>query len=491
MSDSTREPRPAATLVLLRDGPQGAEVLLTERPRHLRFMGGATVFPGGAVAAADLDERWDGALEAPDPGTARLVDEDPRRARAAFVCALREAFEEVGLLLASGPGIPRPASHDAGRFLDACLADGTKLRADLLVHGGRWVTPMGAPVRFDAHFFLAEAPAGWSPKPDPDEVAGVRWATPARALEELAAGRAIMAPPTIEMLQRLSGAESAAAAMAAVAALPVGRPGVLSTRVSPLVHVVLAPNPGLMTGPGTNTYVVGTGPTFVIDPAVPDEHYVATVAGAAGEVEAILVTHRHGDHTGGVRALIDALGTSVPIRAWTGEPVDGLAPLPLADEEVLVAGGATLRTLHTPGHASDHVCFYLEGAATLFSGDCILGEGTAVIAPPDGDMGDYLASLHRLLDLHLDRIFPGHFRALSGGRAVVDGYIEHRKARERRIVSALENGVATLPEIVERAYEDTPAELHPAAAMSALAHLELLAREGRAESRDDRWSLRT
>jgi glyoxylase-like metal-dependent hydrolase (beta-lactamase superfamily II)/8-oxo-dGTP pyrophosphatase MutT (NUDIX family) len=491
MSDSTREPRPAATLVLLRDGPQGAEVLLTERPRHLRFMGGATVFPGGAVAAPDLDDRWDGALEPPAPAAVRLVDEDPRRATAAFVCALREAFEEVGLLLAAGPGIPRPASHDAGRFLDACLAGGTRLRADLLVPGGRWVTPMGAPVRFDAHFFLAEAPAGWSPEPDPDEVAGVRWATPAEALEELAAGRTIMAPPTIEMLQRLAGAESAAAAIAAVAALPVGQAGVLSTRVSPLVHVVLAPNPGLMTGPGTNTYVVGTGPTFVIDPAVPDEDYVATVAAAAGEVGAILVTHRHGDHTGGVRALIDALGTSVSVRAWTDQPLDGLIPTPLADEEILAAGGATLRALHTPGHASDHVCFYLEGAATLFSGDCILGEGTAVIAPPDGDMGDYLASLDRLRGLHLDRIFPGHFRALSGGRAVVDGYIEHRRVRERRIVAVLEQGAATLPEIVERAYDDTPAELHPVAAMSALAHLELLARGGRAESRDDRWSLKT
>ncbi|MDQ4025377.1 MAG: MBL fold metallo-hydrolase, partial [Actinomycetota bacterium] len=189
------------------------------------------------------------------------------------------------------------------------------------------------------------------------------------------------------------------------------------------------------------------------------------------------------------RALIDALGEDVPVRAWTGAPVDGIAPLPLADEESLDAGRAELRALHTPGHASDHVCFYLDGAATLFSGDCILGEGTAVIAPPDGDMGDYLASLERLRDLHLERIFPGHFRALSGGRAVVEGYIEHRRERERRIVAALEDGAITLPEVVARAYDDTPAELHPAAALSALAHLQLLEREGRAASRDDRWWL--
>jgi glyoxylase-like metal-dependent hydrolase (beta-lactamase superfamily II) len=263
----------------------------------------------------------------------------------------------------------------------------------------------------------------------------------------------------------------------------------LSTRVSPLVHVVLAPNPGLMTGPGTNTYVVGSGPTLVIDPAVPDEGYLDEVARVAGDVSAILVTHRHSDHTGGVAALGKRLGRPVPVRAWGPDAVDGVAPAPLADEEVVRAGAAELRTLHTPGHASDHVCFYLEGSATLFSGDNVLGEGTAVIAPPDGDMGDYLASLERLRSLHVDRIFPGHFRALNGGRDVVDGYIAHRRAREARIVAALEQGASTMDEIVERAYDDTPAELHPVAALSALAHLELLARGGRAVSEDHRWRL--
>ncbi|MFN2588548.1 MAG: MBL fold metallo-hydrolase [Actinomycetota bacterium] len=485
----TREPRPAATLVVLRDGPAGAEVLLTRRPRHLRFMGGATVFPGGAVANADLDPRWSDALVPPDPDFLGLVDEDERRARGAFVCALREAFEEVGLLLADGPPVPRPASHDAGRFLEACLAGGTVLRADALVPGGRWVTPLGSPVRFDAQFFLTTAPAGWMPEPDANEVAAVRWTTPETALADLAAGDALMAPPTIEMLRLLAGAATAAAAIEAVAAAPVGQARILSTRVSPLVHVVLAPNPGLMTGPGTNTYVVGTGPAFVVDPAVPDPGYVAAVAAAAGEVAAILVTHRHGDHIGGVRALIGALGRDVPVRAWTDAPLDGVTPRPLSEDETLVAGRAALRPLHTPGHASDHVCFYLDGAATLFSGDCILGEGTAVIAPPDGDMGAYLTSLERLRALHLERIFPGHFRPLDGGRAVVDAYLEHRRARERRIVEALEHGATTMPEIVARAYDDTPSELHAAAAMSALAHLELLEREGRVESTDHRWRL--
>ena len=479
MSVDTKAPRPAATLVVLRDGPGGVEVLLTVRPRHLRFMGGATVFPGGAVDSADGDPRWAEACASPA---------DPEL-RTACVCALREAFEEVGLLLAEGPAIPRSSSHDATRFLDACLAAGARLRADRLVPGGRWVTPSGSPVRFDALFFLTEAPAGWAPEPDPAEVESVRWATPREALEDLAAGAALMAPPTIEMLQRLDGVASVAAALDAVTETPVGTPGILSTRVSPLVHVVLAPNPGLMTGPGTNTYVVGSGPSIVVDPAVPDADYVGEVARAAGEVAAIVVTHRHSDHTGGVSALREALGAPVEIRARGSEPVDGLDPRPLEDGELLHAGGTELRAVFTPGHASDHVCLYSERTATLFSGDTILGEGTAVIAPPDGDMGDYLDSLARLRELHVERIFPGHFRALNGGRDVIDGYVAHRRRREQRIVDALSGGAATVEEIVERAYDDTPRELHPAAAMSALAHLELLEREGRATSVDHRWRL--
>jgi glyoxylase-like metal-dependent hydrolase (beta-lactamase superfamily II)/8-oxo-dGTP pyrophosphatase MutT (NUDIX family) len=491
MADSTTGPRPAATLVVLRDAPGGAKVLLTVRPTHLRFMGGATVFPGGAVAPPDRDPRWAAACVAPPDAALEAVDPEGRDALGAFVCALREAFEEVGLLLADGPRIPRPATHEPEQFLAACLERGVRLRTDRLAPAGRWVTPPGSPVRFDAHFFLAEAPEGWEPAPDPAEVARVRWATPAAALDELANGSAVMAPPTIEMLQRLAGAPTVAAAREVVAAAPVGSPRILSTRVSPLVHAVLAPNPGLMTGPGTNTYVVGSGEgCVVIDPAVADEEYVGTVAAVARGAAAILVTHRHGDHTGGVAALRRAMGRDLPVRAWGGDSVDGIDPLALEDGELLSAGAATLRALHTPGHASDHVCFYLEGAATLFSGDTILGEGTAVIAPPDGDMGDYLSSLERLRELHVERIFPGHFRPLSGGKDVVDGYLEHRRERERRIVGALEAGATTTDEVVARAYSDTPTELHPAAALSALAHLQLLERGGRVESADHRWRLR-
>jgi glyoxylase-like metal-dependent hydrolase (beta-lactamase superfamily II) len=126
-------------------------------------------------------------------------------------------------------------------------------------------------------------------------------------------------------------------------------------------------------------------------------------------------------------------------------------------------------------------------AASLFAGDNVLGEGTAVIAPPDGDMRAYMASLERLRSLELDRIFPGHFRPLDGGRAVIDGYIAHRRQREARILAALEDGPASMDEIVAIAYADTPAALHPVARYSAQAHLEMLESDGRARRIDDHW----
>lgn len=486
------EPRPAATVVVLRDSRQGLQVLLTVRPEHLRFMGGAVVFPGGAVATADLDPRWeDGSTRSRSETAAALGLDDPAAALGAFVCALREAYEEVGLLLATGPieRLTRADADDPGRFLERCLELRIVLATDRMVPAGRWVTPLGSPVRFDARFFLAEAPAGWGPAPDEREVAACRWATPAQALAELAAGETIMAPPTIEMLQRLDAHPDVAGALAALGQrATTGSPSLLTTRLSPLVQVVLAPNGGLMTGPGTNTYMVGTGPHVIVDPAVDDPSYLDAVYRAAGEVAAILITHRHPDHIGGVAALHTRTGA--PVRAFGEGDAGGVAVAPLHDDEVVAVPGIALRTLHTPGHARDHLCFYLEGAASLFSGDNILGEGTAVIAPPDGDMRAYLGSLERLRALHVDRIYPGHWRALHGGRAVIDTYIAHRHERAAAILNALAEGMAEVEEVVAHVYRDVPEQLHPVARFQVLAHLEMLEESGRVARRGERWAVK-
>ena len=469
-------PRPASTLVLLRQEAQGLELLLTTRPKHLRFMGGAAVFPGGGMAPADRDPRWQRMSTLDGDEAARLLGlDDPAEALGYFVCALRETFEEVGLLLADGRvgAVERDDADDGERFLAVCAAAGIRLRTDLLRPVGSWVTPLGAPVRFDTRFFVAKSPPEWQPDPDPREVERCWWSTAAEALDDLAGGRLMMAPPTIEMLQKLVGHATLEEIESSLASDLVGSAGsLISVRLSPLVHVVLAPNPGVMTGPGTNTYIVGSGPTCVIDPAVDDAGYLEEVAARAGDVREILVTHRHSDHVGGVAVLAERFGC--PVRAYGDRPAGGVDVTPVSDGEALGIGDNTLRALYTPGHASDHLCFHLEEAASLFAGDNILGEGTAVIAPPDGNMGAYLTSLRRLRDLHIDRIFPGHFRPLDGGRAVVEGYLAHREQRRQAVLAAVTAGASTPEEIVSIVYADTPEHLHPVAVLQVKSMLELL-----------------
>jgi len=482
-------PRPAATVVLLRTGPAGPEVLLTTRPKHLRFMGGAAVFPGGGVSAADLDPRWEAvsALTGGEAGAALDLAE-PLEALGYMVCALRETFEEVGLLLADGDAgsMTREDADDAATFLAACETRGLRLRTDLLVPAGRWVTPLGAPVRFDTRFFVTEAPPGWEPVPDPSEVDRCWWASPASALTQLAAGELMMAPPTIEMLQRLDGRASVGEIVSSLLDDPVGHRGeLISVRLSPLVHVVLAPNPGVMTGPGTNTYIVGAGPTCVIDPAVDDASYLDEIERIADDISFILVTHRHPDHVGGVAGLVQRAGC--PVRAYGGDPAGGTGVVPLGDGDRIEVGGVILEALHTPGHARDHLSFYLRDAASLFSGDNILGEGTAVIAPPEGNMQAYLASLERLRRLHIDRIYPGHFRPLDGGASVIEGYLQHRAARRDAVLQALRSGARSPEEIVGVVYADTPEHLHPVAVLQVSSMLDLLHSEGEVIREQHRW----
>jgi ribonuclease/clavin/mitogillin len=447
-------------------------------------MGGATVFPGGAIASADRDPRWldfsrfDPAEFAGDP-------DGDTETLAPYVCAIRESFEEVGLLLADGPveRLERIHAEDPISFLGRCLELRIQLRADLLVPAGRWVTPLGSPVRFDTYFFMAEAPGDWEPDPDPAEVASISWVTAEEALAGQRAGRFLMAPPTVETLQRLRGHPNVAAVLGSLRNTAGNRSTV--ERLSPLVQRVVAPNPSLMTGPGTNTYIVGRDPAGVIDPAVPDDAYINSIVRAAGDVATILITHRHSDHVGGIAKLVARTGAVV--RAFGSERAGVTDVGPVADEEVIDVGGAKLVALHTPGHAPDHICLYLTGAASLFAGDNVLGQGTAVIAPPNGNMAEYLESLQRMNELTISRIYPGHFDPLDGGNAVIDYYIAHRAERGKAIVEAIRNGASTLEAIVDAVYTDTPKELHPIAVYQVQAQLELLVAQGTVRKTGNRW----
>lgn len=258
---------------------------------------------------------------------------------------------------------------------------------------------------------------------------------------------------------------------------------------SPRVVTALGMNPGIFTGPGTNTYLIGTGPRrILLDTGQGIPAYQGVLeralkrAGCAG-LQEIVLTHGHVDHIGGVRAVIERFG---PLRvsklADPNDATTGLALSPLRDGDLVQTEGATLRAIFAPGHARDHLCFWLEEERALFSGDNVLGVGTTVIPTEGGDLLDYMASLAKLLAGAPRRIYPAHGPCIEDGIAKLREYIAHRQEREGQIVAALRAvGPALIPVLVKRIYSDVPTVLHAAAAQSVASHLVKLEREGRAQ----------
>jgi glyoxylase-like metal-dependent hydrolase (beta-lactamase superfamily II) len=262
--------------------------------------------------------------------------------------------------------------------------------------------------------------------------------------------------------------------------------------IGPGIVRIVAPNPGPLTGPGTNTYLVGTSELAVIDPGPDDEAHVEAIARAgAGKIAWILVTHTHRDHSPAARALRELTGALVVGRAAPearGQDRRFCPDAQPADGERVMLGEAALRCIWTPGHASNHLCFLLEQGGVLFTGDHILGQVSPVILPPDGDMADYLDSLRRLREMPLAMIAPGHGPMLQRPVEVIDALIGHRLVRETKVCAALARaGGATLDELLLDVYADVDLALHELARHSLLAHLLKLEREGRAGREDALW----
>ena len=253
---------------------------------------------------------------------------------------------------------------------------------------------------------------------------------------------------------------------------------------SDLVGRVLGLNPGLMTGPGTNTYLVGRRDPILIDTGTCIADYMPLLERYLEErgwrrPSRILLTHRHVDHIGGVaqiRARFPGMPVAKMIHRDSNLP-DAIDDI--HDGETVRGDGVTLVPVYTPGHASDHLCYYLVEEKALFTGDVVLGGSTTVIPSGDGDLLDYLSSLRRLLGLDLRRIYPAHGPVIEDGPGRIQEYIDHRLMRERQIIEALEGGLHTIPEMVKRIYVDVSPSLHAAAAMSVESHLRKLAREAR------------
>ncbi|GKS75142.1 MBL fold metallo-hydrolase [Acidovorax sp. SUPP950] len=539
-----REPvatRAAATVLLLRDAPAagggtGLEVLMTRRSPNASFAPDAYVFPGGGIDALDAAPASHAAADR------RATQNDLRVTQA--IAAIRESFEELGVLL---------ARHADGRFAGAadiaaldrhapfvaqCQARGLRLAADAVFLLAHWTADRDLPRRFDVPFLVARMPEGQEPVADEAEQFEPVWVRPADALERHAAGRFFMIYPTIRTLERLARFDGVDAVLAAVAhEAPLWtscpRAGLLAGResrhmeheppfgelalvcpdgqiVHPLdwqsdrpvpllrnVQRLTAPNPGVMTGPGTNSYLVGDPATgfIAIDPGPQDaEHLERLWRAAGGDIRMIVCTHSHPDHSPGalpLQARVAAHGRAAP-------PILGLPSAPtaraashfvperaLAQGERLVLAGPspegevthTLEVVHTPGHAANHLCLLLVEDSLLFSGDHILNGSTTVVDPPDGNMADYLDSLDRL-DALCERhgvqfILPAHGYVLGDARGAIAGLKAHRLAREAKVLAAMRAFPDGSPDDwVRHAYGDVPERMWPVARRSLLAHVE-------------------
>ena len=531
-------PRPAATLLLLRDAPGGLEVLMTRRSPDARFAPGVHVFPGGAIDPADHLAHARVARRATQPDAALTQ----------AVAALRESFEELGILL---------ARHADGRLADAadmaaldrqqallpqCEALGLTLACDLALPLAHWITSPGTPRRFDTAFLVAAMPPGQEPVADETEQFEPVWLRPSDALKRHADGHLPMMFPTIRTLEHLLRYTDVRAALEACAArdgveAPLWRfsprGGLRSgeecrvTDIEPaygelglvtpcgqvvhpldwqhesavplLRHVarLTADNGGTMTGPGTNSYLVGTSATgfLVIDPGPDDRaHLQRLFEAAGGDIRAIVCTHSHPDHSPGALPLKALCAEPPPIlgipSAPTARPNSFFAPdRILADGERLVIRSIdgqethTLRAVHTPGHAANHLCLVLEEDALLFSGDHVLNGSTTIVSPPDGDMDDYLHSLDRLAEIcrteGIEFILPAHGYVLGDAAGAIARLKAHRLMREARVAAAmLAHPSGDIDQWVRHAYADVPPAVWPIAARSLTAHVQRLRRLG-------------
>lgn len=253
------------------------------------------------------------------------------------------------------------------------------------------------------------------------------------------------------------------------------------TQLFPGVWRLVAPNPSPMTGPGTNTYLVGERRLVIIDPGPASETHQETILSALqtlqAEAQGVVITHPHSDHDGGAPALAQRL--NVPLLSF-GHPLQHNDTLPLTLPPSSIFNPlSSITVLHTPGHIHAHICLWLAESRLLFAGDLVAGQGTVLIIPPDGDMAAYLDSLRAMLALAPAAILPGHGPVISDPASLLQQYLDHRLQREQQVLYWLAQGYTTAADIAAQIYADRP-EAIGIAALQVEAHLEKLRKEGRA-----------
>lgn len=546
-----REPVPAraaATVLFLRDAPdpQGApgttrlEVLMSRRSDKARFAANHYVFPGGSLDAEDRLHHEQLARRSTQTADALTYAQ----------AAIRESMEEMGVLLARNTDGRWATQAEVAQIdrnqplLPQCARLGLTLAADALWPLARWTAALEIPIRFDVPFLVARMPEGQTPVTDDAEQFEPLWCHPADALLRAAQGEMTLMFPTQTTLEHLTRYPKVQALLDVLQALPAGqmlwetlpRGGLVNGKVQrfmehqtvygelalvcpdgqlhhavgwqserpvPLLKNVMrltADNGGTMTGPGTNTYLIGDPATgyIVVDPGPKpqgqgDPHLARIMAATGGDIRAIVCTHSHPDHSPGaapLQALVAQAGFATPViwglpSAPTARAGSQFTPdRELPDGATLAlrhpdgaAHSHTLRAIHTPGHAANHVCLVLEEDGLLLSGDHILNGSTTVVDPPDGNMRLYLASLQKLANAcetsQVGFILPAHGYALARPLQVIQKLHAHRMAREAKVKAAMAHSPDGTPEDwVAIAYADTPQALWPVAKRSLLAHVE-------------------
>jgi glyoxylase-like metal-dependent hydrolase (beta-lactamase superfamily II)/8-oxo-dGTP pyrophosphatase MutT (NUDIX family) len=554
-SPDARPPRASATLVVVRDSIEGIEVLLSRRAERGDHNSGAWVFPGGVNDPSDaLARDCCGGI---DDASANARLGLATGALSYYVAAVRECFEESGLLFATDArGELVRLDDEAGAALRAwrgplhrgertlvelCREFGLTLALDRLVYLSHWLTPLGRAKRFDTRFFIAELPPAQTAEFDGTEMVEQLWLRPADALAR-AVELKLMTPTqtTLALIGRYAKVSALLAwarepreiglimprvgsghqgmrpvlpdepAWAEIGRLDPAGHGTscydiqvgTKVRLSPRLIRVTANNGSMMTGPGTNTYLIGGGARnewAVIDPGpLDDAHVEAILAAAPGPIRWIFATHTHKDHS----------PACVPLKARTGARVHGrVAAYPQWQDEsfapdVHLRGGerfelpapegmtTTLHAIHTPGHASNHICFLLEEEKLLFTGDHVMQQSTVVINPPDGDMAAYIASLRELSGRDLEWLAPGHGFLMAKPVQAMQGIVAHRLRREAKVVAAMRAlGPADADALLARVYDDVQPRLLAMAMRSLTAHLHKLRDDGAARESDGRWTL--
>ncbi len=423
MAEAPPRPYPAATVVLLRNGPDGLEVLLTRRPSSMAFAADMHVFPGGRLDAADADPGLiaRSALSSGEAAFALGGDLEPEMAVALHLAAVRELFEEAGVLLAESrdgaAAIPARSASLARSALvggDATFAAiaselDLRLRTDLLVPLSRWVTPPIMPRRFDARFFAAMLPAGGRVSFEGEEVAGHAWLRPGAALDAMADGGLAMWVPTSTTLQQLEHAHSIDEIRERLAPGPVGQ--LVVEELSSEVTRIVMPAGGGVAGQPVSSYLVGRRRFVLIDPGDPTgagtDRAIELATARGGVIEAVVLTHVDPDHAAGAEGLAERLGIAVLTGPGGGRPLP-YRVRELADLERLDAGDVGLRAAQTPGPRPDHVVFLADDGSFAVTGDLDGVRGARSIAGPS-DPTVWAASRERLATLAPTALrLPGH-----------------------------------------------------------------------------------